>query len=342
MRRRTGITLAVVLAVVVALLVTVDLRKHAPPEVARLLPEADAIVYFNLTPLRALTRLDQHPIVHGPDYQAFVQATGFEAERDLDQAAFAMHRMDDPTGPNGPVAYSEVFSGHFDGPRLNAWLMARAAAPERYAGHDIYSIPRDGRTVRVVLLGYDMVAVSNAPTPEQIHSIIDRYHSAASPFSGDTLLSSHYRDVPLLSEAWGIGKIGLPFASGRQFEVLGFRVPVPADSTFIASVRYLGSLHFRLEEIASTNRVAKLSVGVANLALGLMRSAEVTAGPNSAAANEWNSLLQSTSVKQNGNRAVLKAVVPVGLVRDLLAAQTGAPTGDNRQAPASATAPDRN
>jgi hypothetical protein len=329
MRRRTWITLAVVLAVIAALLVTVDLRKHAPPEVARLLPEADAIVYFNLTPLRALTRFDQHPVAHSADYQAFIQATGIEFERDLDQAAFAMQRMSDPTGPNGPVAYSEVFAGHFDGQRLNAWLSAHAAATETYAGHDIYSIPRDGRTVRVVLLGYDLVAASNTPAPEQIHSIIDRYHVAASPFSGDTLLAQHYHDIPLLSEAWGIGKIGLPFAAGQQFKLFGLPLPIPVDSTFIASVRYLGSLHFRLEEIAPTERVAKLSVGVANLALGLMRSAQVTGGPDSPAAKEWNALLQSTSVQQNGNRAVLKARIPISLVRSLMAAEKNAAADAN-------------
>lgn len=340
MRRRTWISLAVVIAVIAALLVTVDLRKHAPPEVARLLPEADAIVYFNLTPLRALTRLDRHPVTHSADYQAFIQATGIEFERDVDQAAFAMHRMDDPNGPNGPVAYSEVFSGHFDGHRLSAWLAGRSSSIEPYAGHDIYSVPRDGRTVRVVLLGYDLVAVSNTPTPEQIHSILDRYHAAASPFSGDTLLADHYRDIPLLSEAWGIGKIGLPFATGKQFQVFGLPLPIPVDSTFIASVRYLGALHFRLEEIAPTERVAKLSVGVANLALGLLRSAQVHVGPDRSAATEWNSLLQSTSVQQKGNRALLKAVIPVSLVRSLMAAEKNAAADSD--IPDSGTAPDRN
>lgn len=340
MRRRTWTSFAVVLAVIVALLVAVDLRRHAPPEVARLLPEADAVVYFNLVPLRALGRFDRHPVVHSADYRAFIQATGIQFERDLDQAAFAMHRMGDPNGPNGPVAYSEVFSGHFDGQRLSTYLRAQASQTETYAGHAIYCVPREGRTVRVALLGYDMVAVSNTPTPEQIHSIIDRYHAAASPFSGNTLLAKHYRDVPLLSEAWGIGEIGLPFASGRQFQAFGLPLPIPADSTFIASIRYLGSLHFRLEEIASSERIAKLSVGVANLALGLMRSAQVTGGPDGASAAEWNSLLQSASIQQKGNRAVLKAVIPVDLVRRLVAAEKDA--SGTPETPGDNTAPHQN
>ncbi len=310
-----------VVAVVAALVVAVVLRKEAPPEVARLLPEADAIVYFNLKPLRALTQLDQHPVAHDADYQAFIDATGIEFEHDLNQAAFAVHRLADPNGPNGPVAYSEVFQGRFRGPRLTRYLTAQAAATERYAGHDIYSIPHDGRTVRVVVLGYDLVAVSNTPTTEQIHSIIDRYHSAALPFSGNTLLAHHYAEVPLLSEIWGIGKIGLPFASGQQFHLFGLPLPVPVDATFIASIRYLGALHLRLVEIAPTENAAKVSVGMANLVLGLMRSAQITAGPQDATATDWNALLASTKVEQKGNRTILSAMVPINLVKSLLAAK---------------------
>ena len=48
MRRRTRYSLMGVVALLVALIVAVILRKEAPPECARLLPESDAIVYFNL------------------------------------------------------------------------------------------------------------------------------------------------------------------------------------------------------------------------------------------------------------------------------------------------------
>jgi hypothetical protein len=323
MRRRTWISLAVVVAVVTALVATVFLRKKAPPEVARLLPEADAIVYFNLKPLRKLTKFDQHPVAHDPDYQAFIDATGIEFERDLDQAAFAIERMPDPNGPNGPVAYSEAFEGRFDGTRLTAYLGAHAAGTERYAGHDIYSIPHQGRTVRVAILGYDMVAISNTPSPEQIHSMIDRYHSAASPFSGDTLLSKYYSDVPLLSQAWGIGALGTPFASGRRFRVFGLPLPLPVDSTFIASVRYLGEIHFRLEEIAPSADSAKATVAMANLVLEMLRSAQVTEGPQDNSTKDWNALLHDTTIKQEGSRAILRAVVPVNLVRNLFNASKG-------------------
>jgi len=324
MRRRTRVSLAIALALLAALATAVYLRKQAPPEVARLLPEADGIVYFNLKPLRTLTRFDQHPVAHDPDYQKFIDATGIVFERDLDEAAFAIHRMADPSGPNGAVAYSEVFQGRFDGQRLTSYLEAQSSGSENYAGHEIYSIEHEGRTDRVVVLGYDLVAVSNAPTAEQIHSIIDRYQSAASPFTGDTLLSRYYSKVPLLSEAWGIGEVEPSSGPGIQFHAFGLPLTLPAGATFIGSIRYLGSVHMRLEEIAPTANIAKESVEMVNLALGLIRSTQVTIGAQDANAADWQAFVRSMKVEQKGDRAIFQAVVPTRLVRSLLSAQNAA------------------
>ncbi|MHB1938229.1 MAG: hypothetical protein ACYCOR_16825 [Acidobacteriaceae bacterium] len=324
MRRRTWISLAIALAVVVALLTMVYLLKQAPPEVARILPEADGIVYFNLQPLRTLTRFDRHPVAHDPEYQKFIDATGIVFERDLDQAAFAVHRMSDPNGPNGAVAYSEVFQGRFDGQRLTAYLESQSSTPESYAGHEIYSIAHDGRTVRVAVMGYDLVAVSNAPTAEQIHSIMDRYHSAASPFTGNTLLSRYYSKVPLLSEAWGIGEVGPSTDAGIHFNVFGLPVSLPAGTAFIGSIRYLGSVRLRLEELAPSAAAAKESVEMVNLGLGLIRSTQVTIGAQDANTADWEAFVRSMKVQQKGKRAVFRAVVPIRLARSLLAAQKDA------------------
>ena len=321
MRRRTWISLAIVLALLAALVTAVYLRKQAPPEVARLLPEADGIVYFNLKPLRKLTRFDQHPVAHDPDYQKFIDSTGVVFERDLDEAAFAIHRMADPNGPNGAVAYSEVFQGRFDGKRLTGYLEGQSSARESYAGHEIYSIDHEGRTDRVVVLGYDLVAVSNAPTAEQIHSIIDRYHSAASPFTGDTLLSRYYSKVPLLSEAWGIGEVEPSTGPGIQFPVFGLPMTLPAGAAFIGSIRYLGSVHLRLVEIAPDANVAKESVEMVNLALGLIRSTQVSIGAKDANTADWEAFVHSMTVEQKDKRAIFQAVVPTRLVRSLLSAK---------------------
>src|SRR6202034_2148010 len=102
--RRTRFSIAIVIVVLLLLAGAIYLRKEAPPEAARLLPEADGMVYINLRPLRAATHFDQHPVTHSPEYQHFIDATRIEFERNVDEAAFALHRMADPHGPNGPVA----------------------------------------------------------------------------------------------------------------------------------------------------------------------------------------------------------------------------------------------
>ncbi len=315
-RRRTRITIAVVVVILLLLAVAVYLRRKAPPEAARLLPESDGIVYLNLRPLRAVTHFDQHPVTHDPEYQKFIDATGIQFERDLDEVAFALHRMTNPAGPNGTVAFSEVFEGHFDGRRLMHYLESLSTAQETYAGHTIYSVPSDGRAVRVTLLGYDMVAVSNTPTAEQIHSILDRYRSAALPFSGSSLLTDHYEDVPLLSLAWGIGQIGLPFGDSGNVSVFGFRLPVTFDSMFIASVRWTGSLRLRVEEIAPTEEEAAASAESVKVLLNFVRTAEnVSPGITGA---ELKPLFDSIQIEHHKDRAVLHATLPPQVLEKLV------------------------
>src|ERR1700719_54900 len=98
MRKRTKTTIVIAGLILLALAGAVYLRKKAPPEVARLLPESDGIVYLNVRPLRAATHLEQHPVQHDADYQHFIDATGIDPERDLNQVAFALDRMPDPNG----------------------------------------------------------------------------------------------------------------------------------------------------------------------------------------------------------------------------------------------------
>src|SRR3569833_1680169 len=100
MHKRTRRTLLVVAGVLVLLAVAVFLRSKAPPEAARLLPESDGIIYFNLKPVHTFLRIYFHPPRRLPDYQHFVDATGVDKEQNLDSAAIALHRMADPNGPN--------------------------------------------------------------------------------------------------------------------------------------------------------------------------------------------------------------------------------------------------
>src|SRR5215472_11911722 len=93
-----------------AISVIVQLPKHAPPEAARLLPGADAFVYLDLSWMRLADIGHRLPTVaHDPEYEQFIQATGFEFERDLREAALAVHYAGPQTG--GETRYSEIFIG---------------------------------------------------------------------------------------------------------------------------------------------------------------------------------------------------------------------------------------
>ena len=330
MRKRTRYSLLFMLALVAALAVAVYLRQKAPPEVARLLPESDAIVYVNLKPLRLATHFDKTLVTRSPDFQHFIDVTGIVPERDLDEAAFALHRMDDPRGPNGPVAYSEVFAGRFDGDRLNRYLASIAIARESYAGHDIYTIPvgdaaaGGGRQLRVALLGYDLVAASNMPTEEQIHSMLDRFRSGASPFSGSSLLSARYGDVPLLASSWGIGHVGLPFSESGRITVMGLQLPLAEDTTFVASLQYRGAVRLRVEQIAPTEGDAARSTEALSTLLGLFRSLQrAQLGETSAAASAQaaavTQAVDSLKIEQHKDRTILTGSIPLDLLKQLAA-----------------------
>ena len=320
MRKRTRYSLLVVAALLAALVAAVWLRKLAPPEVARLLPESDAIIYANLRPLRAATHLDRDTVARSPEYQQFVDATGIVPERDLDSVAFALHRMENPNGPNGPVAYSEVFEGRFDGERLAPYLSHIAASQEDYGGHTIYTIPIDGRQLRIAQLGYDTIAASNMPTTEQIHEMLDRYRAAASPFSGSSLLDARYRDVPLLSSAWGIGHVGLPFSESGQIHIFGVGLPLPEDTTFVASVRLgVGTLHLRVEQIAPSDADAVRSAQSLGALAQMMKAIQpaVIAHSDKADAEALQDLMKSLKVEQRKDRMIVTARMPLELVRRL-------------------------
>ena len=98
-RRRLPV-IAIVLLVVAAVFLAVVLRKHAPPEPARLLPSADGFVYLNFSWMRrGILNSPMPEVRHDADYEQFIQATGFQFERDLDEAAFAVH-YPEANGPN--------------------------------------------------------------------------------------------------------------------------------------------------------------------------------------------------------------------------------------------------
>lgn len=325
MRKRTHRSLWIAAIVVATVIVALVLKKNAPPEAARLLPESDAIIYVNLKTVRSATHFDESPVIHSSDYQHFIDATGISPERDLDAVAFALHRMPDPHGANGPVAYSEVFVGHFDGMKLAQYLTSVAHAHETYAGHEIYTIPVEGRQLRVAQVGYDTIATSNMPTSEQIHSMLDRYRASALWTPGSSLLAARYSEVPLLSQAWGIGHIGLPFATNGRINILGLELPLSEDTDLVASLRYSGSIHLRVEEIAPSEDVARHTTETMTALLGFVRGMENAQNSTAPAAQSMRGLLASVEIEQHKERAILTASASPDQIKALAEAAKAPP-----------------
>jgi hypothetical protein len=321
-RRRLTIIIGV-LAVIAAVAIVVELRRHAPPEPARLLPGADAFVYVNLQWIRRFGAIKQlPPVSHDPDYQTFVQQTGIEFERDLDRAAVAIHypatwggitegaKTDEPR-------FSEVFEGNMHRDKLVPYLKSSATSVDAYRSAEIYNVPLEGRTLRVAILGVDTLAVSNSDDPGVIRGMIDRSRKLASPFAGPALLRHYYKDVPLVSLAWGIvritgGDTHFPLSNGVWS--LLFRQP----STLVLSARYLAALHLRAEDYAENEDDAKHVADQATTVLNIFRGAEIS-GDSSGTDKDVKEFFDSLKVQQHDSRAVLTAVLSPGFIRKIVA-----------------------
>jgi hypothetical protein len=337
--KRTVPIVLVVLLVAAALTLVVQLRKQAPPEPARLLPAGDAFVYVNLKWVRKVNAASQLPAVrHEAEYERFLEETGFQFERDLDEAAFAVHYPESwrPGGTAGAASeprFSEVFVGKFDGEKLRAYLKKKSASVDDYRGTQIYSIPLEGRTVRAAILSVDSVAVSNQDNPLVIRGIVDRTQKLASPFAGPAFLRKYYKSVPLASVAWVIARVEPNTGPG----LLGnlsylFR----RSASVVVSARYLAALHLRAEAFTDSNDDAQSVTGKITTFLSLFHAAEnsvAVQGPDP----DVKAFFDSLNVSTDGSRAIITAAVPPGFMKKIFSESNGeistAPQAGNSPAP---------
>ena len=319
-------TFPIVLAVVViaaAVALAVQLRKHAPPEPARLLPGADAFFYADLSRARkANSGKDLPPVSHDPEYEQFIRDTGFEFERDLDEAAFAIHYpvRAARTGAVDP-RFSEVFIGKFDGVRLAAYLKQHAQSVENYESVDIFSIAVEDRTLRTAILGADSVAASNVDDPAVIRGMVDRSRRLASPFGGPALLRRYYRRVQFASPIWGVAHVE---PSSPMFGGWSDFLPHPADIVVSASYNPLhlplhpGSLHIRAEALTLSDEDARSLAEKTNTFLLMFHNAENAVGGRGNDP-DVKAMFDSLQIQLEGDRAVLSVSVPPGFLKKLLA-----------------------
>ncbi len=326
-RRTFPIALGVVV-VAAAVTLAVQLRKDAPPEPARLLPAADAFVYGDLGWARKANGgkplFPASSVSHDPEYERFIQETGFDFERDLEAAAFAVHYPKNwPGGGTGGAApeprFSEVFTGRFDGSRCLAYLRKTAQSVENYNSVDIFTIPLNGRSFRIAILSVDTVAASNHDDPAVIRGMVDRSRRLASPFGGPALLRRYYKRVQLASPVWMVARVE-PAAPG--FETWSSVFPKAADLVISASYNPLhlplrtGVLHLRAEAWTGSEQDARNLTDKVSTFLTMFRSAEVSVGSAGTDA-DVKAVFDSLQVRQETTRAVLSAVLPSGVFRKL-------------------------
>lgn len=322
-------TLPILLAVVViaaAVTVAVQLRKAAPPEPARLLPSADAFLYGDFSWVRKTSDWGKPfvPATHDPEYQRFIEETGFDYERDLESAAFAVHYPQNwpggGTGGNAPEPrFSEVFIAHFDADRCSSYFKKLAKSIETYNSVDIYTIPISGRTFRIAILNVDTVAASNHDDPAVIRGMVDRSRRLASPFGGPAFLRRLYKRVQLASPVWVVARIE---PSAPAFE--GWSTLFPKSTDLVVSASYnplhlplrSGVLHLRAEAWPGSKEDAQAITEKMTTFLTMFRNAEISVGsPGSDA--DIKSLFDSIFVRQEDSRAVLIAAVPTGVFKKL-------------------------
>jgi hypothetical protein len=329
LRRRLPILVGLLL-VITAVFLVVQLRRHAPPEPARLLPSGDAFIYVNLGWIRRVNAVDQlPPVSHDPEYEKFIQATGFQFERDLDRAAFAVHYPVTHSTAKGhspeQPRFSEVLQGRVQTDKVVAYLKSIAHSLDDYRGVDIFNIPLEGRTLRVAILSVDTVAASNQDDPLVIRGIIDRSRKLASPFGGPAFLRQYYKEIPLASLAWGLVRVdnsenSMPLANGVWSLIL------PRQSVVVLSARFLRSLNFKAEAIASTEDDAHQITEEAGTFLNIFHTAESSASPHGSDP-DVKEFFDSLKVEQRGKRAVLTATLPPGFIRKIFTAPEQAARG---------------
>lgn len=322
-RRTLPILLAVVI-VAAALTFAVQLRKHAPPEPARLLPGADAFLYLNLDKARKANAGHELPAVsHDPEYERFIRETGFQFERDLDEAAFAIHYPASWPGGTGGASvepkFSEVFVGKFQSERVTAYLRQIAKSVENYHTVDVFTINVESRSLRVALLSPDLIAASNHEDVAVIQGIIDRSKRLASPFGGPAMLRQYYKDVQLASLAWAIARIDpSAFDSGAFSAIFAKPTELVVSASALSPLHPLTpAIHLRAEAYTQSPDDARAITDKVNVFLAMTHSAESAVSSHGTDA-DVRALFESMQMEQKGDRAVMTASMPYGFLQKIL------------------------
>ena len=322
MRRRTRLTILTVILIAVALAVIVMLRSQAPPEAARLLPGANAFAYIDVKWVRRLDHLGHvPPVPHDPEYEDFIHQTGFQFERDLDEAAFAVHYPGTVEAPGSEMRFTEIFVGRWNSSRVAAYLGKLAQSVNDYRGVQIFNIPSQDRTLRVAMLAVGTVAVSNSEDPQVIRGIIDRSRKLASPFGGPSLLRRYYKQLPFGSLAWAIMSNPEQMEQGQLGQTLlppGYG-QVLSGSVIVASARFLRAIHIRADAFYQDQERASQLAEKTGALLTIFHGLQPTITATGPSDKDVKTFFDSLKLEQDKGRVTLTATVPLDFIKKVFA-----------------------
>lgn len=308
-RHRTLLILTFILVVAATAGVIVYERIARPARAVLLLPEGNFLLYVNFSPAHFFD-LGQMAIQSDPEYQEFLQQTGFHFEHDLDSMAISQRNPGDLDSES-----SAILTGHFDQDRVSSYLKKLSVSTENYADKTIYLFHNQDHVVRACVLDANTVAVTNMPSAEPMHSIIDKSRNPRLIGNGPFLVENYYRHVPLGSLAWAMFRA--PSTPGSQLPG-GMNVDFLQNTVSVASLRYTGSIRFRLEVLSENEADAKRVVEAANTFLVLGRGASESLKPGGPD-KDVKAVFDSIQVQQTGNVTVVTITIPQEFVQKLAA-----------------------
>jgi hypothetical protein len=148
---------------------------------------------------------------------------------------------------------------------------------------------------------------------------------------GPGLVREHYGRVPLGSAAWAIGRIPAKAPGGATSspDAAGMAQQIAGGSTVVASLRYTGSLQFRVEAVTASEAEAKQLGESVGMLLALFRGAGPSVkgeGPDP----DVKAFFDSIEVRQEEQSLVVSATLPQRALQKML---TPPPTSPAPPAP---------
>jgi hypothetical protein len=170
------------------------------------------------------------------------------------------------------------------------------------------------------VLSADSVAASNHDDPAVIRGMVDRSKRLASPFGGPSLLRQFYKHVQFASLAWAVARL-----EPSAFQAGGWSAILASPATVVVSGNYGSPLHLRADAVhvraeafTANPEEARGVIDKVNVFVALTHTGENAVGLRGTDP-DVKSFFESIEVKQEGNRAVLNAAMPLSFLRKMLA-----------------------